>query len=54
MKEKLLKKLGKKGITITTLSNIALMFSVIAARRNCMYIFHQPKMPDELKKFKRQ
>ena len=53
MREKLMNKLMKKGIAVTALSNMALLFSVIAARRNCMYIFHQPKMPKALEKYRR-
>ena len=54
MREKLMNQLMKKGITVTALSNMALLFSVIAARRNCMYIYHQPKMPDVLDKYKKR
>lgn len=30
----------------------AMIVSYVMANRNCVFIYHQPKMPDELKKLR--
>lgn len=37
------------GKTETAMSNFALAFAEGSVQRICFYIFHQPKMPEELK-----
>lgn len=34
------------------LANASLQLGKVSANSSCIYIFHQPKMPDELKKLK--
>ncbi len=41
----------KKGASL--LSNIALSFSTMAANSRCICIYHQPKMPDEVRKLRK-
>ena len=36
------------------LANASLKLGEFSANSACVYIFHQPKMPDELKKLKRK
>jgi cyclic lactone autoinducer peptide len=36
------------------LANASLQFGKVSANSTCIYIFHQPKMPDELKKLKKR
>ena len=36
------------------LANVSLKLGKISADSACAYIFHQPKMPDELKNLKRK
>ena len=36
------------------MTNFALAFAEGSVQRICFYIFHQPKMPDELKKLKKR
>ena len=52
-KEELMRKLQKiffKVGRLEFLASLALFVAVSASSRACMYIFHQPKVPDELKK----
>ncbi|MCZ0667662.1 cyclic lactone autoinducer peptide [[Ruminococcus] gnavus] len=35
------------------IASLAFMFSFIAANSRCVCIFHQPKMPEELKKLRK-
>ena len=35
------------------LANASLQLGKVSANSSCIYIFHQPKMPDELKKLKK-
>ena len=36
------------------LANASLQLGKVSANSSCIYIFHQPKMPDELKKLKKR
>lgn len=36
------------------LANASLQLGKVSANSSCIYIFHQPKMPDELKKLKKK
>lgn len=36
------------------LASVAMMFSILAVNTRCVFIFHQPKMPESLKDLKRQ
>ena len=35
------------------LAGMAMMFSLVAVNTRCVFIFHQPKMPEEMKKLKK-
>lgn len=41
-----------KTNTARVLANVSLKFGKIAANSACCYIYHQPKMPKELKKMR--
>lgn len=36
------------------LANASLQLGKVSATSSCIYIFHQPKMPDELKQLKKR
>lgn len=35
------------------LASMAMMFSIVAVNTRCVFIFHQPKMPEAMKKLKK-
>ena len=35
------------------LASVAMMFSILAVNTRCVFIFHQPKMPEAMKKLKK-
>ena len=35
------------------LAGMAMMFSIVAVNTRCVFIFHQPKMPEAMKKLKK-
>lgn len=41
----------KKGANV--LANLALEFSTMAANSRCICIYHQPKMPDAVRKLRK-
>jgi cyclic lactone autoinducer peptide len=41
----------KKSIAAAILGKVALSSAKVAADSRCMYCFHQPKQPAEIKKF---
>lgn len=41
-----------KNYIAKVMANVSLKLGKVAANSACVYIFHQPKMPDELKKLK--
>ncbi len=43
----------RKWNLMRTLAGMAMFFSIISANANCHYIYHQEKMPEELKRLRR-
>lgn len=35
------------------LASVAMMFSILSVNTRCVFIFHQPKMPDKMSKLRR-
>lgn len=35
------------------LASVAMMFSIVAVNTRCVFIFHQPKMPESVMKLKK-
>lgn len=42
---------GRKVVDI--MAKVALTFGKVAANSTCCYIYHQPKMPESLKRFRK-
>jgi len=40
--------------SVKALANVSLKIGKLSADSACAYIFHQPKMPDELKELKKE
>lgn len=51
---KIMKSTNVKCQTAKVLANISLKFGKVSADSACAYIFHQPKMPNELKELKKK
>ena len=53
MREKM-KKLLLKANMANVLGAFALLITVVSANRSCVFIFHQPEAPDELKQLRNE
>lgn len=52
MREKM-KKLLLKANMANVLGAFALLITVVSANQSCVFIFHQPEAPDELKQLRK-
>lgn len=48
-----MKKESKKSITASVIGSMAVGMSKIAANSRCAIIYHQPKLPSEVKKLRK-
>ncbi len=48
-----MKKRNEKPIIATVLSSVATAMLSSSANTRCAFVYHQPKQPQDLKKFKR-
>lgn len=44
----------KKNIIASSMEKVARKFVEVAANSRCMYIYHQPKQPEGIKKFSKR
>ena len=52
LEEVIMKKFNFKRCA-NVLASVAMMFSILAVNTRCVFIFHQPKMPEAMKKLKK-
>lgn len=48
-----MRKNNKSSVTASILGGLALGVSKFAANSRCAFIYHQPKLPDNIKKYKK-
>lgn len=48
-----MRKFSKKFMAANMLASLALCMSVVAANSRCIFVFHQPKLPNSIKKLRK-
>ncbi len=48
-----MKKENSKKMFVNVMTSVAALAMVVAANSRCVFIYHQPKQPAELKKFRK-